>query len=80
MKAETRVARWGNSVALRLPKRLADRLGLDEGRLVELTVEVGRLVVQAWRIEPRSGDLLAGITPENLPQSFDDRPVGAEAL
>jgi hypothetical protein len=39
-----------------------------------------RLVVRP-RGRYRLDDLLAGITPENLPDtSFDDRPVGEEAL
>ena len=77
---ETHVARWGNSLALRIPKAVADRLGLGEGRAVELTVEADRLVVRAQHRAPRLDDLLAGITPENLPESADDAPVGAEAL
>ena len=77
---ETRVARWGNSLALRIPRTVADRLGLGEGRAVELTVEADRLVVQARCVEPSLDELLAGITPENLPAGFDDGPLGEEAL
>lgn len=42
--------------------------------------EADRPAAQARQGEPRLADLLAGITPENPPQSFDDRPVGDEAL
>lgn len=42
-------------------------------------VEADRPAAQARQGEPRLADLLAGITPENLPESFDDRPVGEEA-
>ena len=31
------VAKWGNSLAVRLPKKLVDELGLKEGDEVELT-------------------------------------------
>ncbi len=59
---------------------MADTLHLVEGRSVELLVEEDRLVVRP-RGRYRLDDLLAGITPENLPDtSFDDRPVGEEAL
>ena len=74
----THVARWGNSVALRIPRRLASEVGLAEGRHVELTVADGRLVVQP-RL-PTLEALLAGITAENLPESGDDVPRGAERL
>jgi antitoxin MazE len=76
----THVARWGNSLALRIPKPVADALDLSEGRTVEMLVEEDRLVVRP-RGRYRLDDLLAGITAENLPDtSFDDRPVGEEAL
>lgn len=77
---DTHVARWGNSLALRIPRVVADRLGLSEGRAVELTVEADQLVIRARNVEPTLEELLAGITPENLPESFDDGPVGEEAL
>jgi antitoxin MazE len=72
------VARWGNSLALRIPRRLADEAGLAEGRDVELDVQDGRLVVDLR--SPRLETLLAGITAENLPESTDDTPRGAERL
>ena len=72
----THVACWGNSLALRIPRRLANEMGLVEGLHVELTVADGRLVVQPR--PPTLEALLAGITTENLPQSADDAPRGAE--
>jgi antitoxin MazE len=77
---DTHIARWGNSLALRIPRPVADALNLAEGRSVELFVEEDRLVVRP-RGRYRLEELLAGITPENLPDtSFDDSPVGKEAL
>lgn len=41
-----RVAKWGNSLAVRLPKTVVDELGLKEGDEVELGVGgPGRLTV-----------------------------------
>jgi antitoxin MazE len=78
---EASIARWGNSLALRIPKRVADRLGLGEGRAVELDVEEGRLVVRPRGPSYQLDELIAGITPENLPDAgFDDRAVGEETL
>ena len=78
---ETQIARWGNSLAVRIPKRVADRLSLGEGRTVELAVEADRLVIRPRGPSFKLDDLLAGITPSNLPDSsFDDRAVGEEAL
>ncbi|MEI9989560.1 MAG: AbrB/MazE/SpoVT family DNA-binding domain-containing protein [Rhizomicrobium sp.] len=33
------IAKWGNSLAVRLPKALVEKLGLKEGDQVEVTVE-----------------------------------------
>ena len=42
---KTRVQKWGNSLALRIPKAFALEVGLQEDREVELSVQRGRLVV-----------------------------------
>ena len=63
---ESHVRRWGNSLALRIPKALAVEAGLSEGSRVELELEGDRLSVRAVRIESYSlADLLAGVTREN---------------
>jgi antitoxin MazE len=76
-----RVQRWGNSLALRIPKAFATETELESGSEVELTLDEGRLVVtpvstSAYRLE----DLLARVTPENLHGEVDTGPgVGREA-
>lgn len=77
---QTHLARWGNSLALRIPKPIADRLRFAENGLVELLVDEGQLVVRPRPAEPTLPELLAAITPENLPEGFDDGAGGGEAL
>ncbi len=79
---QTQIARWGNSLAVRIPQPLARAAALAEGTAVELVVEDGQLVLRPRPSVPLSlADLLAGITHENLPdESVDDGPVGREAL
>lgn len=64
---KTLVQRWGNSLALRLPKTFAEEISVREGDEVEMTVNKGRLVVvpRAPR-DYRLDDLVAGIRPGNL--------------
>ncbi len=62
---QTRVQRWGNSLALRIPKAFADDLGLKNNGAVEVTVSKGRLVVAPLSC-PKLADLLAGINDKNL--------------
>ncbi len=74
------VAKWGNSLSLRLPKAFVDRLHLKEGDAVDLDVEDGRLFVTPAKPSYDLKELLAEITKDNQPESFDTSPVGQEIL
>ncbi|WP_102108301.1 AbrB/MazE/SpoVT family DNA-binding domain-containing protein [Oceaniglobus roseus] len=52
------VAKWGNSLAVRLPAALARELGLKEGDQVELVAGEGALTV---RRAPAAEEVLAGL-------------------
>ena len=74
------VRRWGNSLALRIPKVLAERSRLAEGTEVEIAVEDGRLVVTPISPTPSLDDLLARVTDENRHGEVGTGPaVGREA-
>ncbi len=73
------VAKWGNSLALRLPKRLADEAQLSEGTNVEFRVEEGSLIVSATRPRYSLDQLLAGHRHDfNHGEVDSGAPVGAE--
>lgn len=77
----TQVAKWGNSLALRIPHALARSLAVVEGRSVELNIEDGRLIVSLIDEKPvyKLEELLAGLTSENLHSEVDaGAPVGHE--
>ncbi|MEI2690318.1 MAG: AbrB/MazE/SpoVT family DNA-binding domain-containing protein [Anaerolineae bacterium] len=42
---ETRVQRWGNSLALRIPRPLANEVGLKDNSSVQLSLHDGQLVI-----------------------------------
>ncbi len=77
---KTRVQKWGNSLALRIPKSFAEEAGLHAGAAVEVSVLEGKLIVQAIRPQPLTLEqLLRGVTDENLPGEWDTGPaVGKE--
>jgi len=76
----TRIAKWGNSLAVRIPKDCAAELGLTEGGAVELTVAHHQLIVDPVPREYSIEELVAGITPDNLHAETDwGSPVGKEA-
>lgn len=63
---QTRVQKWGKSLALRIPKTLAEEAGIGVNSPVELSTEEGRLVVarEAPRRYTLKG-LLAKVTARN---------------
>jgi antitoxin MazE len=77
---KTRVQKWGNSLALRIPKSFAEEAGLHADAAVELSLVKGRLVVQPIKPQPLTlEELLRGITDENLPGEWHTGPaVGKE--
>lgn len=76
----TKVQKWGNSLALRIPKTFAAEARLENDSLVEMAVIDGQIVVKpvrppAWTLE----QLLAGIHNENIhPETDTDHPLGKE--
>jgi antitoxin MazE len=75
-----RVQKWGNSLALRIPKSFAAETALGQGAEVDLTLEAGRLVVTPLTHPEYTLDaLLSRITPDNLHRETDTGPaVGDE--
>ena len=77
----TRVQKWGNSLALRIPKSFAAEVGLQKEASVEISLADGKLVIRPV-IEPKLTlkQLLARVTKENLYHEVDTGPaVGKEA-
>src|SRR3954453_9042244 len=73
---KTRVQKWGNSLALRIPKSFAEEAGLRANGAVELSLVAGALVVEAVTPRPVTlAELLQGITDDNLPGEWDTGPA-----
>jgi len=77
---EKRVARWGNSLAIRIPKAFAVEIGLEEDSPIELSLVNGELVVAPRpKTAPRLEQLLAQVSEENLHDEVQTGPaVGRE--
>ncbi|MDH2908491.1 MAG: AbrB/MazE/SpoVT family DNA-binding domain-containing protein [Candidatus Eremiobacteraeota bacterium] len=72
------IARWGNSLAVRLPKDALLQARLAEGDVVEISVRDGALALLPRREEPSLSELVAAIAPENLHGETFVGPHGAE--
>jgi antitoxin MazE len=74
-----RVTRWGNSLAVRIPKHLAEQTNLAEGSEVELGVVDGAVIVRPRSRSYTLDELLAQVTNENRHDEIDwGEPQGKE--
>jgi antitoxin MazE len=80
MAITTQVAKWGNSLGLRLPKSVAREAQLDEGDTVDVSVDNGTIVVRPSRPRYSLDELVGRITARNRHSERDwGTPVGDEA-
>jgi antitoxin MazE len=73
-----RVRKWGNSLAVRIPKPLAEDVEVKEGTVLNLAVSEGKLVATAVKKKRLSLEqLLAKVNTKNLHDEIDfGSPVG----
>jgi antitoxin MazE len=77
---KTQLSRWGNSLAVRIPKPVATAAKLKMGDDLELDVEgPGWVRIRKPRRKPTLEELVSRITPENRHSETDwGEPVGKE--
>jgi len=74
-----RVAKWGNNLAVRIPKAVAEQARLQEGDAVSIEVVDGHIELRSAERIPTLEELVAQITPENCHGKIDWGPaVGKE--
>ena len=73
---EILVQEWGNSLALRIPKSIANEIGLKRNSPVELSLVDGKLVIAPLVESALSLEhLLAQVTEDNLHGEVDTGPA-----
>ena len=77
MAAKTRIATWGSSLAIRIPKPIAEQWGVQEGSAIEIVPAGDTLMLRKQVYDLTS--LLDQVTPDNLHQEMDTgAPQGRE--
>ena len=72
----TRVQKWGNSLALRIPKSFATEVGLQRETSVEVSLADGKLIITpVTKPKLTLKQLLAKVTKENLHNEVDTSPA-----
>jgi antitoxin MazE len=73
---KTRMQKWGNSLAIRIPKAFATEVGLKEESEVDVSLKSGKLVVvPVEKPGVTLKMLLARITEENIHREVDTGPA-----
>jgi len=68
---ETKIQKWGNSLALRIPKAFAQNIHLSQNSAVRLEIQDGKLVVTPVVEKVSLDHLLDQITEENIHREVD---------
>jgi antitoxin MazE len=84
---QSEIKRWGNSAAVRIPKKLLNEARLDINTPVTMEVTENKLVIEArkgstlkhLRLPFREADLLVGLNPETA-HADELTPLSAEEL
>lgn len=75
----TRIQKWGNSLAVRIPRGFAEEAHIEENTTVDLSVRAGKLTIVAVEPELTLESLVDAITDENRHDEIDMGPaVGKE--
>lgn len=78
---QVQLARWGNSLGIRIRKDIATQVGLRDGAKVEIQAEGDRIVITTDRPRYDLADLLKDVTPDAMRDAFDWGPgLGRERV
>ena len=76
----TKVQKWGNSLAIRIPKSFAIEMDMDQDSPVDVSLADGKLIVSpARKMKVTLQQLLEQVTEENMHSEVDTgETVGKE--
>lgn len=80
---KVKIQKWGNSLAVRIPKSFAVQTEIEQDSLVDLSILEGSIIVKPEKRKPKYTleELLENVTEENLHGEIDfGKPVGKELL
>ena len=76
----TKIQKWGNSLAIRIPKNIADQLRIDQSSEVEFYIENEVLTIKPKKKKTSLEELLSQVTDENRHKEIVFGTEGDESL
>ena len=82
---EVQLRKWGNSIGLRIPNKVAQSWGVDENSVVEVTEAGDKLIISKKQIVPTLDEILDSIPerfeyPDDVADFISSEPQGDEVL
>lgn len=77
---KAQLAKWGNSLAVRIPKAVAEEARLREGDSVVVEALDGRIEVRRGEKIPTLEELVAKITPQDRHKETDWGPARGKEI
>ncbi|QQK78418.1 AbrB/MazE/SpoVT family DNA-binding domain-containing protein [Salicibibacter cibarius] len=75
----SKIQRWGNSLGVRIPHKLAKNVSIYDGSEVEMIEEQNGILIRPIDAAPTLDELLSQVTDENKPDFIDwGQPEGKE--
>lgn len=74
------VQKWGNSLAVRLPKKLCEAVAFEEGKEVDFQIVENSIIIRPKKKDLTLDEMVSMITPENLHEEHFAEPMGKEIL
>ena len=63
---KTTIQKWGNSLAIRIPKNISRDTRVSEGSIIDIMVENGKIILNPSPSEYSLKELLKNVTSENI--------------
>lgn len=78
----TTVQKWGNSLGVRIPKDIADKIKIHQGSEIEMSLKEDKIILMPKKPQIRYSldDLLAQCKPENRHDEIDFGIEGNELI
>ncbi len=61
---DTTLTKWGNSMAIRIPKAFIEEIGVSEGDSINLKLDDNKIIISKNKLNLE--DLLSSISPEKI--------------
>ena len=73
-----KIQKWGNSLGVRIPKNIIDKINLEENSEVDIEAKDGTIIIFPKQKNQSLSSLLGQITKSNLHKANEDEVEGNE--